>query len=72
MIVIATAQNNGFTFGKEIKLEEGKEYRVVIEEIKSEIDPELLELVGIIKNEKIDDEKEYISKKLMEEYENTR
>lgn len=56
MELIATAHNNGFIFGKEIQLEEGKKYKLVIEEIKEEkINPKILALTGLIKNEEVFD-----------------
>lgn len=62
MELVAIAHNNGFVFGPEVKLEEGKRYKIIVEEEERKIDKDLLNLVGIIKNEKVDDLKEYLSK----------
>lgn len=54
--------NNGYSCNSQALYENG----TTIEE---EIDPELLELVGIIKNEKIDDLKEYLEINKRADYE---
>lgn len=69
MEIILTAHNNTFDF-KDIELKEGKKYRVIITEIEEEeIDPKLLALVGIMKNEKVDNLKEYLSENKRLDYE---
>ena len=50
MEIIATAHNNGFVFDNNIKLEEGKEYKVIIKE-KRPINPKVLALTGLIKTD---------------------
>lgn len=74
MELIATAHNNGFIFGKEIQLEEGKKYKLVIEKIKEEkINPKILAMVGLIKtDEDTEDFKKYISENKRLDYENIR
>ena len=71
MEIIATAHNNGFVFDNSIKLEEGKEYKIVIKEKKA-IDPKVLAITGILTTEKIDDLKEYLSANKRLDYENIR
>lgn len=72
MEIIGTVHNNSIIFDK-LNFPEGKKIKVTIEEIKDDsIDPELLELVGIIKNEKVDNLKEYMSENKRMEYENIR
>lgn len=72
MEIIVTAHNNTFDF-KDIELKEGKKYRVIIKEVvEEEIAPEVLALVGIIKNEKVYDLKEYLSENKRLDYESIR
>ncbi len=72
MEIIATAHNNGFVFDNNIKLEEGKEYKVIIKE-KRPINPKVLALTGLIKtDEDTENFKEYISINKRLDYENIR
>ncbi len=72
MEIIGVVHNNTIVFDK-LNFPEGKRVKVIIEEKKERrIDKELLELVGIIKNEKVENLKEYMTEKLRVDYENIR
>lgn len=72
MELIGVVHNNSIIFEK-LNFPEGKKIKVIIEEkIEEKIDSELLALVGIIKNEKVDNLKEYLSENKRLDYENIR